>query len=71
MFDRKASAESNNGLSSPFQWSPASGNNQTGGYDTEHLYEAEDILEGIHPIFTIPWQAVDDTHTFFRSRLGF
>lgn len=33
--------------------------------------DEEDSLEAIHPIFVIPWKAVDEMHSYFGAKAGF
>ena len=40
------------------------------GADDE-IYDAEDKVNAIHPIFVIPWPAVERTHAHYSSKIGF
>ena len=35
------------------------------------IFEAEDKVNAIHPVFVIPWAAVAKTYKHFGSKVGF
>ncbi len=37
----------------------------------ERFVDAEDVLEPLHPIFVIPWAAVEECRQLFRHKRGF
>ena len=41
------------------------------GSDNEGLVDAEDYLEPLHPIFVIPWAAVERCAKLFSQKTGF
>lgn len=37
----------------------------------EQIFDAEDQLIPMHPIYVIPWDKVEQTHSFFAHKGGF
>ena len=57
-------------LNSAMQWmsNPKDVNADQG---SEHLIDEEDRLEAVHPIYVIPWSAVDRCHSHFSQKQSF
>ena len=39
--------------------------------EQEQVFDVEDRLTPIHPIYVIPWDKVEQTHVFFADKGGF
>ena len=49
----------------------SSGDESGSGIDDERLFGAECDLEPLHPIFVIPWAAVERCSQYFIQKTGF
>ena len=70
-FQPDSATRSNNGLTAAFQWCSLPRDNGTDPGAGRQLYDEDDTVVALHPIFVIPWKAVEETHAYFRSRTGF
>ncbi|MDI1491874.1 MAG: CAAX farnesyltransferase (FTase) subunit beta [Ramalina farinacea] len=71
-FDDAAQSSSANGLAAPFGWVPTSRPADQGNErSTEPAYDIEDTLQPLHPIYVIPWHAVEQTRAFYSAKVGF
>ena len=58
-------------LECAFGWSHIKDPQDDNESDIKQICDPEDIVEPIHPIFVIPYAAVEHTRSFFSSKLGF
>jgi len=58
-------------LECAFGWSHIENPQDEESLDIMQICELEDIVEPIHPIFVIPYAAVEHTRAFFSSKTGF
>lgn len=66
-----AEEEVGSSLDSALRWAslPQMPNAKEG--EQEQIFDAEDRLTPIHPIYLIPWDKVEQTHEFFTNKGGF
>ena len=71
MFERCAEIDVQSPLDAAFGWvlKGRAGTHQADVGET--LYDLDDTLASLHPIFVIPWAAVKETKTFFAEKMGF
>ena len=58
-------------LECAFGWSPIKKPQVDNDLDIKQIHDAADIVEPVHPIFVIPYAAVEHTRSFFSSKTGF
>ena len=58
-------------LECAFGWSHIENPYDKDELDIKQICDLEDIVEPIHPIFVIPYAAVEHTRSFFNSKAGF
>lgn len=54
-----------------FRWASSPDTPQTMGEGQERIFDEEDRVLPIHPIYVIPWNNVEHTHDFFSQKKGF
>lgn len=52
-------------LDAPYQWTTAS------AYPDSKIWDQNDEINEVHPVFVIPFQAAHDSRTFFEAKQGF
>lgn len=67
----KANLEEGNRLGFAFAWSCGQDGAAEKAEDGPELFEEEDLLLPIHPVFVIPFGAVERTRAWFEGKAGF
>ena len=58
-------------LESPFQWTHSNQIHSGQGNPEEEIFESEDRVRSIHPIFVIPWATAEQAHSWLQQKEGF
>ena len=69
--DDESDARTVDSLDSALRWTSSAISVGHGERGDERLVDAEDQVEALHPIFVIPWAAVDRCSQFFHEKRGF
>ncbi|KAL9126442.1 MAG: hypothetical protein Q9217_004513 [Psora testacea] len=70
-FDHGAKLVSTYPLDFAFRWKSTLRSFRGQADRREDLYDAEDALRSIHPLYVIPWTAVEQTHSYCAAKAGF
>lgn len=70
-FPGKAEEEVGSLLDSALRWASLPETPKDQQEEQEPIFDVEDRVTPIHPIYTIPWDKVEQTHTFFAQKGGF
>lgn len=63
--------EGSSPLDSALRWALLPEMLKTKEDDEEEIFDADDRVTPIHPIYLIPWDKVEQTHMFFARKGGF
>ncbi len=69
--DEDALTDYHSSLNAAFGWINTSKSHGNLGDAMDVIYEAEDQVNPIHPIYVIPWAAVKQTHAYYGRKVGF
>lgn len=58
-------------LNFAFRWASSPDTPQVKGEEQERIFDEEDRVLPIHPIYVIPWNNVEQTHDLFSQKEGF
>ena len=67
----KADVDEENPLGCAFAWSEGQGGAENSDQDGPKLFEEHDLLLPVHPIFVIPFEAVQGTRAWCKTKTGF
>lgn len=65
------SSENYNPLKAPFQWISPEAKRLDECEPRDDIYDAEDEVNPIHPIFAVPWSAVERMYNHYGGKVGF
>lgn len=54
-----------------FRWASSPDTPQAKGEEQDRIFDKEDMVLPIHPIYVIPWNNVEQTHDLLSQKKGF
>ena len=58
-------------LDAAFRWTPTLRSSPDEAGERAEISDVGDALTSIHPVYAIPWDAVERTRSFFTAKVGF